>query len=370
MDPIGILYCIDRLDRGGTELQLAGLIRRLDRSRFRPHLCTLRGGGDLIDSVDAETTDLGLGSLLRPGGIRGIGRLADHLKRNDIAVVQTFFQDSAVVGMLAARRAGVPVRIISLRDLGFWRTPAWEFLMRRIHPLATGFLANSGAIRDHFAGRDGLALPRFRVIPNGIDPAAVPFIDHAGDAEPAVVLVGNLNREVKRPDIFLDAAARLAADHPEATWHLVGEGRLRPGLERRVAREGLAGRVRFHGAVVDVGPLLASFAVGVNCSDSEGFANAVLEYMLAGCAVAATAVGGTTEAVRDGETGLLVPPGDGGALAAAIGRLLDDPAARSAMARRARAAATDGFGWDRCVAAHQEYYRTALAEAAAPAGRH
>jgi type III pantothenate kinase len=85
--------------------------------------------------------------------------------------------------------------------------------------------------------------------------------------------------------------------------------------------------------------------------------------MLRGCAVVATDVGGNREAVRHGETGLLVPPGDAEALAGAIGRLLDDPAARRALARRARAEAEHRFGWDACVAAHEELYRSALAAA-------
>jgi L-malate glycosyltransferase len=362
--PVPILFCIDRIARGGTETQVEGLIGRLDRHLFAPHLCTLRPSDALAGAIDCPRLELGARRLFSPAGAARLARLARYLRRERIALVQTFFQDATVLGMAAARLAGVPVRLISFRDLGFWRTPAREFLMRRTYPLATGFLANSEAVKRHVCARDGLPAARVKVIYNGADPERYPFVEHTGDAA-AIGIVANLNRPVKRADLFLRAAARVAARHPEASWHLIGEGELRPRYEALAAELGLAGRVVFAGAVGDVGQYLRGLAIGVICSDSEGFSNAVLEYMLSGCAVVATAVGGNLEAVRDRETGLLVPPDDPAALAEALGRLLDDPAARLALARRARVVAEGEFGWERSVADHQEHYGGLLRAAGA-----
>jgi len=362
LPPIDILYCIDRLDRGGTETQLAGLLARLDRRRFRPHLCTLKGRGELAGEVDCPGPDLGMDALVRPGSPARLRRLEDYIRRHRVALVQTFFQDASVAGMFAAGRAGVPVRLVALRDMGFWRTPKQVLLMRWAFGRATGFVANSAAVADLFGRRDRLPAGRFTIIPNGIDPAAIPFVERGG-GPPTVGLVGNLNRKVKRADVFLRAAARLAARRPEISWHLVGDGRLRPGYEALAAKLGLGKRAVFAGRVTDVPAYLQRLTVGVNCSDSEGFANAVLEYMLGGCAVVASAVGGNLEVVRPGETGLLFPPGNHVALAGAVAELLDDRERREAMTRRAREVVAADYGWDRCVAAHEECYARALADA-------
>ncbi len=361
---IKVLYCIDSIGRGGTETQLVELINRLDRRRFAPSLCTLRPSSSYVEEADCPLLELDVRRLFSPGGASRLRALAGHLREQKIDVVQTFFQDPTLLGMPAARLARVPVRLVSFRDLGFWRTPAQEFLMRRAYPLATGFLANSEAVKHHVCGRDRLGPDRVRVIRNGIDLDRYHFTEHPESAV-AVGIVGNLNRKVKRADLFLRAAARVAARHPEVTWHLIGEGELRPQYERLAAELGIAERTVFAGSVADVPAYLQRLAVGVMCSDSEGFSNAVLEYMLSGCAVVATSVGGNLEAVHDGHTGLLVPPGNDVALASALSRLIEERTTRAVLARQARAMVEAEFGWHPCLAAHEEYYQAALRAAAA-----
>lgn len=357
--PVRILYCIDSIDRGGTETQLVGLVNRLDKERFLPHLCTLRPSAPLLGEAEAPHVEIGGGRLVGPSGYRRVRRLAAWMREQRIDVVQTFFQDATVLGMAAARLAGVPVRLISFRDLGFWRTPAQEFLMRRAYPLATGFLANAQAVKDVACRLDRLDPARVTVIPNGVEVADYRFTEHL-ESPVQVGIVGNLNRRVKRQDLFLRAAARVARDHPDIVWHLVGDGELRPEYEAMAEQLGLADRTVFPGRIVDVSGYLDKLAVGVLCSDSEGFSNALLEYMLRGTAVVATAVGGNLDVVRDGETGLLVPPGNEIALASAIRRLAEERNTRLKLAQRARALVEDRYDWAACVEAHQEHYVHAL----------
>ena len=290
--------------------------------------------------------------------------LARYLREHEIAVVQTFFQDPTLLGMLAARLAKVPVRLVSFRDLGFWRTPGQEFLMRRAYPLATGFLANSQAVKHHVCDRDRLSVSRVKVIYNGVDPDRYPFVEHLEtEREIAVGIVGNLNREVKRTGLFLRAAARVASRYPEVRWHVIGDGELRPRYEALAASLGIADRTVFAGRIEDVPAYLRRLAVGVICSDSEGFSNALLEYMLCGCAVVATSVGGNLEIVRDGVTGLLVPPRNEIALSSALIRLVEERSTRLMISLKARTMVERDFGWDRCVAEHEEHYRTSLLQA-------
>jgi glycosyltransferase involved in cell wall biosynthesis len=285
--------------------------------------------------------------------------LARFCRREGIDLVQTFFQDSTVLGMAAARLARVPVRLVAFRDLGFWRIPRQDFLMRSACRLATGFLANSQAVRDSVCAQYHLDPSRIRVIYNGIDSHRYRFVEDQ-ESKVAVGILGNLNRRVKRADLFLRAAARVAVKHPEVTWHLIGDGTLRPRYEALAAKLGIDDRTVFAGRIADVPAYLHKIAIGVMCSDSEGFSNAVLEYMLSGCAVVATAVGGNLEVVRDGQTGLLVPPDNEADLADTLSRLVEDKRTRLALARNARATVERDFGWDRCVGNHEDFYRSSL----------
>src|SRR5439155_25705791 len=127
-----------------------------------------------------------------------------------------------------------------------------------------------------------------------------------------------------------------------------------------VERLGLTGRVQFTGLRNDVPALLACASVSVLSSLNEALSNVILESMAAGVAVVATRVGGTAEAVEDGVTGCLIPPADSRALAAALGRLLGDPAAARAMGAAGRDRVERQFSMDRMVAATEALYDTLL----------
>jgi len=350
-----ILYVIDGLARGGTELQLTGLIERLDRSRFAPHLLTIRPTDTTLNPSGCPHLGWDVPRLVAPGGVAAVRRLARLLKAEKFSVVQTFFQDATILGGAAARWAGTPGRLACFRDLGFWRTKRQEWLLRRIYPMMTGFLANAETVKSHFCEHDGLDPGQVEVIYNGIDLPRLPWVEHAGPTSD-IGIVGNLNRRVKRTDLFLEAAGRVAREHPEITWHVVGDGQYRAEYEQLARSLGIADRTVFAGRLEQVPDYLAKLQVGVLCSDSEGFSNALLEYMLRGCVPVATRVGGNPEAVRDGHTGLLTPAGDGEALAIALRRLVEDVPLRRRLADAARRETETRFSWESCLRAHEAVY--------------
>lgn len=355
MNRIPILFGIDALALGGTELQLCGLIDRLDRTRFEPHLLTTCNRDASLIPEDCAHLDLHVPSLASPQALRELTRAVGYLRHHRIRVVQSFFQDATLFCGPAARLANVPMRLVSFRDLGFWRTPMQVRALRGVYALATGFVANSEAVRDHFCAVDGLDRTRFAVIPNGLDVARFEFRLPA-DPPRVIGALGNLNREVKRMDLLVEAAGLLAARYPDVRWEIVGDGHLRPSLEARAHALGLADRLTFLGQLRDAIGALGRWDIGVLCSDSEGFSNAILEYMLSGCVVVATDVGGNREAIQDGESGCLVPPGDAGALASALERLLTGGDLARQLASAARTTAVARYSWDTCVAAHTKLY--------------
>ena len=130
---------------------------------------------------------------------------------------------------------------------------------------------------------------------------------------------------LKHVDDLLRAAAVVRRDRPGLRLVVVGDGPQRAVLEAEAERLGLRGAARFLGERADIPELLAAMDVFVHPSESEGHPNAVLEAMASGLPVIAAAIPGVDELVRDGETGVLVPPGDPAELARAIGALLDRP---------------------------------------------
>ena len=124
----------------------------------------------------------------------------------------------------------------------------------------------------------------------------------------------------------------------------------------------MTGCVQFFGSVNDVPAFLGGLEIAVLCSRSEGLSNALLEYMAAGRAIVATAVGGNVELIEDGVHGLLVPPGDPVRLAAAIDRLLTDDALARSLGESARRRVEERFSLEVKTRELQDFYRRLLGQ--------
>jgi glycosyltransferase involved in cell wall biosynthesis len=156
-----------------------------------------------------------------------------------------------------------------------------------------------------------------------------------GEGDVLVVSIGALERR-KGHDVLIEALARLdaSATRPARRCVLVGEGSQRAALTALASRHGVS--VRLAGFSPTVGPALAAADVVVLASRAEGLGVAALEAMAAGCAVFGTRVGGLAEVIDDGRTGVLVPPEDPQALAAALAALCADAAHRDRLGAAAR----------------------------------
>lgn len=137
---------------------------------------------------------------------------------------------------------------------------------------------------------------------------------------------------------------------------LVGEGEMRPDLERQIKGLGLEGRIRLHGTELDPRPMYGAFDVVVQSSMSEGLPNVLLEAAAAGRPIVATAAGGSNEIVIDGETGLLVPIEDRDALACALQRAIQNPDLRRQIGAAARVHVDSKFGMARYVRERGDLY--------------
>jgi glycosyltransferase involved in cell wall biosynthesis len=228
------------------------------------------------------------------------------------------------------------------------------------------FIAASHAIQDVLE-RDGIEPERIVVVHDGIDVAKIgrlPTVDlHAEfwlpHGAPVLVNVGALVAH-KGQKHLIDAMPHVLREVPDAHLAIFGEGELRPALERQVKELRLDKHVLLPGFRADVLQLMKSADLFVMSSVTEGLGSTVLDAMAMRLAVVATRAGGLPEAVVQGETGLLVPPGDGRELAGAIVRLLEDPAARARMGDAGHARVSAEFGVGRMLDGTLAAYRRAL----------
>ncbi|MDY7011640.1 MAG: glycosyltransferase, partial [Planctomycetota bacterium] len=154
--------------------------------------------------------------------------------------------------------------------------------------------------------------------------------------------VGRLSHE-KGMDMLIEAFALVKAQLPQAELVLVGDGAERPRLEGMVAERGLTDSVCFLGIRDDVPALLAGFDIFVLPSRSEGLPLVILEAMAAGLPIVATDVGGVSEAVRDGENGLLIRPESSRVMADAIIKLAENEDMRNSLGQASRSSFNERF---------------------------
>jgi glycosyltransferase involved in cell wall biosynthesis len=340
------LHYSDSSALGGTERALLQLLEGLDRSRWRPVL--LHHPAVAIEPMLAETRALDVETIVvpRPGGAwapaawREIARAIGEVAPQVVHAHQSW-PLSCEHGIRAAGRARVPAVLATLQlfvDLP--HRPGIALRFRALRRVVDRFLCVSGHVAERLRGRFGVGGPEVTVVRNAIalDPPGVERGGRAaelrraldiGDA-PLVVSVARLESE-KGLSTLIDAAAAV----PSAIFVVAGEGGQRQALERRVEQSRLGDRFRLLGHRADVRDLLAAADLFVLPSLNEGLPLSVLEAMAMRTPVIATAIGGTIELVRDGETGLLFPPGDAAALAGAIGRLLGDPSLAARLREKA-----------------------------------
>ena len=349
--PVRIAFAIDSMDVGGTELNAVRVAERLDRDRFDLRVVCLRSDGPLASRYAAAgipVEPFPIRSLYGRSAIRQGARLMRFLRGHRIAILHAHDIYSNAFAVPWARIAGV--RTIASRR--WWQggySPAWRLAIRLSYRAAHAVLANSASIGRLLVDAEGVPSTRVAVVPNFLDESAferpAPGLSVAlreelrlEGAAPVVGIVANL-RSVKDHATLVRAAAIVRNRWPQLRVVLIGEGPCRPALETLAASLALDGAIVFGGSRPNVPNLHHLFDISVLCSTSEGLPNSVLEAMAASRPVVATRVGGIPDAVIEGETGILVPPGDPVQLAAALDQLAGDRvrAARIGSAAAARA---------------------------------
>lgn len=269
--------------------------------------------------------NVGLDPRVLPVIIRELRRRRSILHAHDAHALTLAGVCAALTGapLVGTRRVDFP-----LSRRGFWGRA--DRVIAISHAVA-------GVLR-----RDGIDPERITVVHSGISLDAARAATRLGIRDllglpPTALVAANVAALVPHKDqtTLLGAAERLKHRQPDLHWVVAGEGELRLALESRIRELGLAGRVHLMGHVQAPERLIADADVFVMSSRDEGLGTSVLEAMALGIPVASTAAGGLPEMLGQG-AGLVVPPGDSGALAEAVARILADAELRTSLVERGR----------------------------------
>jgi len=374
-DPIRITHLITDSGAGGAEKILYELATRLDRDRFQVKVLAMKRPGATFDrlveagvpclSLDLPA-DVGAGYLAKLP--LAASKLIRELKADRLHVLHCWLFQANLLGRLAARLAGVPANLSSLRVMEMERASHYP-LDRLTKSMVTKHIAVCDAVARHAEAKLGFPADSIEVIRNGVD--AGPYLDASGAALRAelgvsadakvIGVAGRLHRQ-KGVDVLIEATAALAGKFPELRVLVAGDGPLLEELRERARSSGVAHAISFLGEWRRMPEFMAAIDVFVLPSRWEGMPNAALEAMAAARPVVATRVGGTPELALDGVTGALVEPEDPKALAEAIAAFLDDPDRAGRMGAAGRERVMDHYTIEGMVDMYAELYESLYSE--------
>ncbi|HOQ97427.1 MAG TPA: glycosyltransferase [Anaerolineae bacterium] len=328
---------------GGVERHVQLLVEGLMAKGFRVRaLCPFEGG--FADGLRARGCPVQIAMLEQSLEWRSLLAAAEIIRRQQVDLVHSHLFNATLLGSVAGALAGVPV----VATIHGNTISAEEAAVARL----TGTHLITVCTAAYMMGLSlGLSDDQISLIPNAVNTQDYrPEIDGAAfrerlgvpEAARLVGMVARLSRE-KGPDLFVQAAAAVAAARPDVHFALVGEGPMRAELERQIAGLNLDERFHLAGPLADTSGVYPALDIVCLPSRMEGIPLTLLEAMASARPVVATSVGGIAELVRMGETGWLVAQGDMRAMSEQVLWLLDRPKQACEMGQAGRRRVEESF---------------------------
>jgi glycosyltransferase involved in cell wall biosynthesis len=364
-DRLRILHVIHSSAFGGGPAMVELLCERLHGVGFEMSLVS-SGEGEMPARLKAKGLSVTSLPLATKGSfLRHVPQLRALIRRGAPDVVHLHGHFAASLGQLAIQPAGRTRTIYSAQWPAYLDdVNAYSRVRNWVAEWAACGLANRVvAVSEHdrrtLIRRHLCAANKLTMIYNAYDPARFAVGIGAPPANGTGSVLGFVGRLVdqKGCDVLMRAMPRVLARHPEVRLHIVGDGPERLRLEELARQLGVQRATDFIGYRPTSAALMRDFDAVVVPSRYEPFGIVAVEAMASGRAVVASAVGGLSEIVDEGKTGLLVPPGDPDRLAAALTMLLDHPDAREAMGSAGTRRVLEKFSPEASIHAYAEEYR-------------
>ncbi len=363
-----VLHIITHLPVGGAQDNTLITVEDLDKSKYEVHLLCGNGGEWTDRAMEISEMKLIFSRFLVRQihlvyDILAIFQMIALMKREKYDIVHTHSSKPGFIGRLAAKLVGIPVVIHTIHGFPFHDfMPQWlQLFYIRLEQCTSGFsdkLITVSRLNKNKAIQLKIAPPeKFVNIYSGIrfenfKPCVNPEEKKMDLGLPSdkklVGMVGRLS-EQKAPDLFLRAIPEIIKSYPDCHFILVGDGELRPKLEKMAIKLDIKSHIAFLGFREDISEILSILNVYVLSSIYEGLGRSLTEAMYMKCPVVATAVEGVPEIVKHEQTGILIEPRDVKVLESAIIQLLVSPNIAEQLGKNAHNKVVDMFNADKMV---------------------
>jgi len=330
-EKIKIAFVLDQIDyqMGGTEKQVLMILDNIDQTKFDIHLCFFRNNEWIQKHKDKYKTFLfDFPSFKNIKSYFEFYKFVKYLKLQKFDILVSFFTDSNKIAVPAAKFAGVPKIVMSRRNINHWVSSKELFVLKIVNRYVNSYWVNSEAVKNCISAQEDIDKDKIEVIYNGFDLNAFSQLGEGNPLEnikqsKVVVNVSNL-RPVKGLEVFIQSAKIVLAEFKDVHFVVIGEGDQRENLENLVGELGIESNISLIGKRIDIPSILKHSNIGVLSSHSEGFSNAIIEYMVSALPVVCTDVGGASEIISNDVNGYLVPANDSELMAKSILKLLQN----------------------------------------------
>jgi len=326
---VKLAVLLQDLEFGGTQRYAVNLLKHIDRGLFEPELWVLRGGDDMLPLAQATGCEIVRFSQASWVDAKALAGLFLRLTRSTPDVLYTLTVVPNVWGRLFGCIARVPAIVTSLRNGVARQHDRW------LWRLSTRIVVNADSLKELILRQTGMSPDRVDLVPNGVDIHLFHPEPARQATDPTIIFVGRLI-EQKDPLTLLEAFRLTVENVPSARLIMVGNGHLRPLIDRFIAATQLRSRVTVLDGVLDIRSHLMKGWLLALSSVFEGSPNVAIEAMAMCLPVVSTRVDGIPELIVENETGLTANPGDPMDLSRALTALLSDAARCREMGAKAR----------------------------------
>ena len=354
-----LLWMIDSLGSGGAEHLLPGIMENISKEKFSQRVCVLqvRENNPVAETIKTLGFPVDLVFVPNLRNPKNIPNLLKYLRQHQPDVVHTQLEFSDTLGSLATKLLKIP-SVSTLHTLDapeksdrtYWRH---RLMWTSLRHYADRVISVSDSARQQQIQAGALPPEHIITLYNGIN--LVPFVPEGhphpkkiraqfGIPEDGFLMISvAVLRKPKGIQYMLDAMPQIVGAQPNAYYLIVGDGENMTALQEQRQALGLENHVRFAGFRSDIAALLAASDLFVHPTLDDALPTVLIEAMGAEKPLVASAVGGVPELLEDQVNGILVPPTDVNALAAACLKLIEDPARAAQMAQAGRKIANEKF---------------------------
>ena len=361
---IKILYFLSTAEYGGTETKVLALVTHLPSDQFDRHVCFLGNQeGPISKQLQRNNIPVTFLNFRVSQAYQRIKTIYSFFKEHAFDIIHVYGLRANLITRIIGKIARMPIILGGLESIHSSDhrddsdSPLPLFLDRITMPLIKAYVSNSQAAVDFFISK-GFPPEQFHVIYNGIQVALyqnASKIQNQFNKMPVIVNVANL-RHVKHHDLLINACAKLKRNGTPFHLNLVGKGPLKDSILQQINALGLTNEVSLLGERSDIPYILSTSDIFVLSSYFEGMPVSIMEAMASGLPIISTDVGGVSELVDNGNTGILVPSNHVDLLSRAIELLLLNPSLRQKMGAAGRNKVQTEFSFQTMINHYISYY--------------